>query len=146
MTATELAHELFAHGADIGVRGRGPTLDLAFAAAGRALTAVITDPAAVRAVEAIDVHCEAPDRDLLFVAWLNEIVYQMATRRMLFADFGVTVSRDADGQWCLRARLHGEPVDVSRHQPAVEVKGATFTALEVVERDGEWVAGCVVDV
>ncbi|MFO1376762.1 MAG: archease [Steroidobacteraceae bacterium] len=146
MTTTQAAQELFAHGADIGVRGRGRTLELAFANAARALTTVVTDPASVRAVTTVDVRCGAPDCEQLFVAWLNEIVYQMSTRRMLFARFDVEVTRDDAGPWRLCAQLAGEPVDVARHQPAVEVKGATFTALEVSEHDGEWVAGCVVDV
>ena len=141
-----MAWEHFQHGADIGVRGIGATLDAAFSEAALALTAVVADPADVAGRVPVEIRCEAPDDELLFADWLNALVYEMATRRMLFADFGVTVTRDADGHWRLRARLHGEPVDVARHQPAVEVKGATFTALEVVERHGEWVAGCVVDV
>ena len=41
----------------------------------------------------------------------------------------------------------GEAVDVAKHQPAVEVKGATYTALLVRQLDGgEWIAQCVVDV
>jgi len=36
---------------------------------------------------------------------------------------------------------------VSRHHPAVEVKGATYTTLRVArETSGEWVAQTVVDV
>jgi tRNA nucleotidyltransferase (CCA-adding enzyme) len=38
-------------------------------------------------------------------------------------------------------------VRVERHQPAVEVKGATYTALKVArDEQGRWVAQCVVDV
>jgi len=47
----------------------------------------------------------------------------------------------------LEARAWGEPIDRERHKPAVEVKGATYTALSVARRDdGTWVAQCVVDV
>jgi SHS2 domain-containing protein len=47
----------------------------------------------------------------------------------------------------LEGKAWGEPVDVGRHQPAVEVKGATYTGLRVArENDGAWVAECVVDV
>ena len=43
---------------------------------------------------------------------------------------------DLDGER-LSARAHGEPVDVGRHHPAVEVKGATMTGLRVAqEPDG----------
>jgi SHS2 domain-containing protein len=47
----------------------------------------------------------------------------------------------------LTGAAYGEPVDRARHQPAVEVKGATHTALGVERRDdGAWIAQCVVDV
>ena len=47
----------------------------------------------------------------------------------------------------LAATAWGEPVDVGRHRPAAEVKGATYTELRVAERSpGEWIAQCVVDV
>jgi tRNA nucleotidyltransferase (CCA-adding enzyme) len=35
---------------------------------------------------------------------------------------------------------------VARHHPAVEVKGATYTALRVAPEGGGWVAQTVVDV
>jgi SHS2 domain-containing protein len=37
-------------------------------------------------------------------------------------------------------------VDVARHEPAVEIKGATYTALRLERLDGHWVAQCIVDV
>ena len=136
------AWEHFAHGADIGVRGRGATLAGALSAAATAMTAVVTDPEAVRQTDAIEVLCRAPTPELLLVDWLNSLVYEMATRRMLFSGFEV----ECEGS-VLRARVRGERVDVRRHQPAVEVKGATLTALDVHRgEDGTWVAQCVVDV
>ncbi len=134
--------ELFPHRADSGVRGFGPTKERAFEEAATALTAVITDPRSVMARVAVEVDCAAPDLDLLLVEWLNALVYEMATRRMLFGRFVVRIEN---------GRLHGlawgEAIDTARHEPAAEVKGATLTALEVAQRsDGSWVAQCVVDV
>ncbi|MDH3239409.1 MAG: archease [Alphaproteobacteria bacterium] len=134
--------EHFAHGADIGVRGRGPTLAEAFANAALAMTAVITDPATVRAVDAVGIACEAPDKELLLVDWLNALVYEMATRQMLFSRFEITIEGTR-----LTARAYGEAVDRVRHRPAVEVKGATMTALAVTrDAGGPFTAQCVVDV
>jgi tRNA nucleotidyltransferase (CCA-adding enzyme) len=88
------------------------------------------------------VRCEAPDAELLFVEWLNAIIYEMATRKMLFGRFAVEIDRHR-----LQGTLWGEPVDVARHAPACEPKGATYTALRVArEEDGGWTAGCIVDV
>ena len=134
--------EHFAHGADIGVRGIGPTKEAAFEQIALALTGVITDLTLVRPDVAVRITCEAPADDLLLVDWLNALVYEMATRRMLFGAFVVTI---ADS--CLQATAWGEAVDRVRHEPAVEIKGATYTALRVDRlEDGHWLAQCVVDV
>jgi SHS2 domain-containing protein len=134
--------ETFEHDADVGVRGRGPTLAEAFANAGRALTSVVADPVSVREETTVEIACEAPDAETLFFEWMNALVFEIATRWMLFARYEVAI----DGGR-LRARAHGEPVDVARHRPAVEVKGATWTGLKVArEDDGAWTAECVVDV
>ncbi len=135
--------EHFEHGADVGVRGLGRTPAEAFEQAALALTAVVTDPAGVAAREAVAIRCEAPELELLLVDWLNALVYEMATRHMLFGRFAARIE---DGR--LEATAWGEPMDPVRHAPAVEVKGATYTALAVRRReeDGAWIAQCVVDV
>jgi SHS2 domain-containing protein len=134
--------EHFRHEADVGVRGVGRSKAEAFEQAALALTAVLTDPAAVRLETAVEVGCSAPGDEHLLVDWLSALVYEMATRRLLFGRFEVRL----DGG-DLRATAWGEPVDRDRHQPAVEVKGATYTQLAVrQEPDGAWLAQCVVDV
>ncbi len=133
--------EHFAHDADVGVRGWGATAAEAFEQAACALTAVVTHTE-VRPHTAVDVKCEAPDLELLFVEWLNAIIYEMAVRNMLFGRFAVRIE-----QQHLEGRLWGELVDVERHSPACEPKGATYTALKVVQdRSGMWSAACIVDV
>ena len=61
----------FPHQADMGVRGVGPTLADAFELTALAMTAVVTDPARVAPKEAVDIHCEALDDELLLVDWMN---------------------------------------------------------------------------
>jgi tRNA nucleotidyltransferase (CCA-adding enzyme) len=133
--------EHFHHQADIGIRGIGRTLDEAFAEAAVALMAVICSPQKVEPKEAVRIHCQGGDMELLFVDWLNELVYEMATRGMLFGRFEVTVAGDE-----LDGRAWGETADPQRHETAVEVKGATYTQLKVAHRDDKWIAQCVVDV
>lgn len=135
--------EHFEHLADIGVRGFGLTKAAAFENAAKALTAALTSLEDVRPAEEVGIECRAPDDDLLLYEWLNALIYQMATRKMLFSRFSVHI--DDDGR--LLAAAWGEPMDVSRHAPAAEAKGATMTALRVMRDDeGRWSAQCVVDV
>lgn len=134
--------EHFPHQADIGVRGIGTTKEAAFEQAGLALTAVMTEPTSVVPIQEVTIACEAPDDELLLVDWLNALVYEMATRRMLFSRFNVRFSDNS-----LYATAWGEPIEIARHQPAVEVKGATYTELSVKQDgQGRWIAQCVVDV
>jgi SHS2 domain-containing protein len=133
--------EHFPHDADVGVQGSGATAAQAFEQAAHALTAITTQ-AEVKPQVLVQVRCEAPDLELLLVEWLNAIIYEMAVRKMLFGRFAVRI----DGAR-LEGTLWGEPVDVERHAPACEPKGATYTALRVAKNpDGAWSAACVVDV
>ncbi len=140
--SVEARAEHFAHAADVGVRGIGPTRAAAFEQAALALSGIVTDVAKIEGKRAQNIECEAPNDALLLVDWLNALIYRMAVDRMLFGRFAVTIEGER-----LRARAWGEPVDRTRHAPAVEPKGATYTALKV-ERDarGTWVAQCVIDV
>jgi SHS2 domain-containing protein len=132
----------FTHEADIGVRGTGTTLAESFEQAACALTAVITDLETVNARQAVEISCGAPDPELLLIDWLNALVYEMAVQHLLFSRFDV----QTDGQQ-LTATAWGERIDRDRHQPAVEVKGATLTELKVAQNaEGQWIAQCVVDV
>lgn len=134
--------EHFSHGSDIGVRGFGKSLEEAFEQAAVALTAVVADVSSIQESERVQVHCEAPDLELLFVSWLNAVIYEMAVRTMLFKTFRVEISDRT-----LTGTLVGEKVDPERHQVAVEAKGATVTLLRVEHAtNGQWIAQCVVDV
>jgi SHS2 domain-containing protein len=134
--------EHFEHGADIGIRGIAASLEQAFEQAAIAMTAVITNPDQISADKTVSIHCQAFDHELLLLDWINELIYEMAVKDMLFKRYQVVIN---EGK--LAATAFGEMVDRQKHQPAVEIKGATFTELHVYQRaDGSWVAQCIVDV
>ena len=133
---------LFAHDADVGVRGFGPTREAAFEQGAIALMHAMGAGSDVAPRQMVSIACEAPNDEVLFVDWLNALIFEMATRSMLFSRFRVGIDNGT-----LRAEAWGEPIDPARHEIAVEAKGATFTALKVAQDpDGTWVAQCVVDI
>jgi SHS2 domain-containing protein len=134
--------EHYSHPADMGIRGFGRTREEAFSQAALALTAIIVDLAKIEPRIPVEILCEEDDDEMLFWYWLSAVLYEMGTRNMLFGRFDV---KPVEGG--LRATAWGEEVDVARHEPAVEVKAATYADLKV-ERDssGMWVAQCIVDV
>ena len=134
--------EHFEHAADIGIRGIAPALAQAFEQAALAMTAVSCNPETVAATQTVSITCQAVDDELLLLDWINELIYEIAVHGLLFSRYHVTIQNGV-----LAATADGEKIDLAKHQPAVEIKGATFTELRVYQRaDDLWVAQCVVDV
>jgi tRNA nucleotidyltransferase (CCA-adding enzyme) len=134
--------EHYSHPADIGIRGFGPSKEEAFTQAALGLTAIIADLKTVEPKVEVKISCQDQDDEFLFVDWLNAVIYEMATRQMLFSRFEVSVENER-----LSARVFGEKIDVKKHSPVVEVKAATYTDLKVgQDKNGDWVVQCVVDV
>jgi len=135
---TTQSWELYPHEADMGIRGSGDTIEESFAMSAMALTAIITTPENVLHEIPVTFTCDAPDDELLLVDWLNSVIFEMATRQMLFGRFEVLITSHH-----LQATAWGEKVRIDKHQPAVEVKGATYTDLRVYQTDeGKWIARC----
>ncbi|MCX7008796.1 MAG: archease [Kiritimatiellaeota bacterium] len=134
--------EHFEHKADVGIRGYGATPAEAFAQCACALTAVITDPALVAPRMSVALACAAPELDALLLNFLDALLLEMDLKKMLFSRFEVQLVGDK-----LTATAWGEAIEPARHQPAVEVKAATYHALAVRQlADDFWLAQCVVDV
>ena len=84
--------EHFPHEADMGIRGFGATLEEAFEQAAAAMTAIIADLDKIEPKQKIKIRCQAGDDELLFVDWLNSLICEMDTRKMLFSRFEVSVA------------------------------------------------------
>jgi SHS2 domain-containing protein len=126
----------------MGVRGIGDSVEEAFAEAAKALCALTTELSEVSASERVDIERSAPDVEQLLVEWLDALVFEMATRHMVFSRFDVRIEDGA-----LHGAAWGEKRDERRHTAGVEVKGATFTELRVMkDASGRTLAQCVVDV
>lgn len=137
---SSMAAEFFEHGADIGVEGRGKTLEEAFEAAARAMFSIITDASPVEPLSSVVVSFEEEDEELALVLWLNALLAEARVNGLALGRFHLSRKGAA---WTGEAR--GEPWRDGIER-GVEVKGATLTMLSVKREGDEWVARCVVDV
>jgi SHS2 domain-containing protein len=133
-------HEYFEHGADIGVVGRGASLEQAFTSAAAAMFAIMVELDKVQPVIAIEVAFDEDDVELALVRWLNALLAQARERGAVFGRF--ELQRDG-ANW--HGRAYGERWR-DAHARGTEVKGATLTALSVRQDEEGWQARCVVDV
>ncbi len=136
-----MIYETFEHQADVGVRGFGATLEEAFGNAARALYSVMVRIDAVRPLEERTISVSAPDCELLLVEWLNALLSLSDIDRIVFSKFDVKIEGTV-----LKGSAWGEKLDSGRHEPNVEVKGATYHLLQIRKEGGRYTAQCVVDV
>ena len=132
--------EYFEHDADIGVVGRGASVEEAFVAAARAVFALVTRVEDVHPAERIEVSFEEADVELAFVTWINRLLAQSQIRELALGRFAI--AREGD-RW--RGEAWGEPWREGLER-GIDVKGATLTMLAVKPCAGGWEARCVVDV
>jgi len=133
-------YRYYEHDADVGVAGRGATLEEAFESAAAGMFSIMTDISALRGERTVRLEFEEADVELALVRWLNLLLAKAREHGMVFCAFCV----ERDGVvW--RGSATGEPWRKELER-GVEVKGATLTTLRVGEKDGEWEARCVVDV
>jgi len=131
----------FEHAADIGIIGRGLSVEAAFEGAACAMFAIMAEPGRV-AGETITANIEFIEDDVEFalVQWLNALLAAAREQRGVFTEFHLT--RDGS-RW--RGAAHGARWNAD-DELGTEVKGATLTALAVQPTAEGWEARCVVDV
>lgn len=133
-------YSYFDHDADIGVVGRGATIEDAFEAAARATFAIMADLEQVTPADTVALDFEEADVEIALVRWINLLITLAREHHMTFCRFWV----EKDGvRW--RGGAMGEPWKAGLDR-GVEVKGATLTMLRVSEDVAGWEARCVVDV
>lgn len=134
-------YETFEHEADVGVRGFGDTIEESFANCARAMFTVMFDLEAIETKKTVEVECDAPDKEMLLVEWLNELIYHADVEDMALSDFEVKIKGDK-----LTGLARGEKFDPEKHHPKTEVKAATYSQLKVEKSGGRYTVQCVVDV
>ena len=134
--------ETFDHTADVGLRMRATDLDTLFADAARAMFSVMAgDLQAVRLAEEVHITLAADDLDALLRDWLGELLYTFHVRKLMFADFTVSV-----GESGLQGTARGERMDAARHKLDVEIKAVTWHGLKVERSSEGWLAEVIVDI
>ncbi|MCX8194140.1 MAG: archease [Candidatus Pacearchaeota archaeon] len=144
-----MTYEHFEHEADVGIRGKGKTIEKAFEEAAKAMFDVEVDVDKVKALKKINIECQASNIEELFVEWLNALLSQASIHGMVFSKFKAKIIKDRKNKILkVEGQAIGEKFDAKKHNAKDEVKGATYSQLKVYQdkKTKKWMAQCVVDV
>lgn len=140
-----MVFEHFEHKADIGVRGKGASVEKAFEETAKALTEIMVKIETVKPKEKRELWVNGTDEEVLLVAFLNELLFFKDKEQLVFSKFKVTIEKKA-GQIRLKAMMFGEKINPKKHKIFTDAKAATYSELKVEKEGKVWTAQCIVDV
>lgn len=133
--------EVIEHTADVGIIAYGRSLEELFGNAAAGMMHFLIDNATVRRTERRTRVVEAGDLEGLLINWLNDLLVVLNADGFVPAEFEIRDLSDTS----LTAQLSGEPVDPTRHAFRLDVKAATYHALEIGKNE-YWHARIIFDV
>ena len=131
--------------ADVAIEATGKTLEEAFAEAALAMFEVQTNTRKVKPLISKKVEIQSEDKKSLLFDWLSKLIYLRDIEKMFFSKFKVKI-KQVGNNFRLDADIYGERIDAKEHELKVEVKGVSYTQMEVQEKPGKAKIKVILDV
>ena len=135
-------YEQIPHTADIALRVYGKDLKELFINAACGMFDIIADTEEIKSSVTIDINLEAPSKEELLVCWLDELLYNFETKKIIFSEFNITSLGDKS----LSAKIGGCPVGGNKTRLKTEIKAATYHDLKIKEEKNRLTADIIFDV
>ncbi len=143
-----MSWKLVPHTADVAIEAEGVDEGEALAAAGLALTSVMTGqdaPHALGSTQEVTFRIEAPDHESLAVAFLAELLWLSEAEGTLWTGGGVQVQTTDDGLVAV-AGGNGVAFNQTSHGDGVEVKAVTYHNLLSARQGDSWRVRVLLDI
>lgn len=133
--------EILEHTADLKIRIYGQNLAELFINAGLALASQQTGNKFLGIDQGEiweEVELDSGDLNSLLVDWLNELLSRSDINKKVYSDFQIKKISEKS----LRAKIRGALLE----KKEIEIKGATYHGLEIIQRDNQWQAIVIFDI
>ena len=135
-------YEYIEHTADMGLQVRGKNLSELLTNAAQGLFETIAVVETIDENNSVKIHLTAESVEDLFVAWLDELIFQHETKEIFFKRAAVQQCSETE----VSATVYGEPANFDKHEVYTEIKSVTYHQLQVVQKpDGSWFAQVIFD-
>ncbi len=135
-------YKLLHHTADICIELSAPTLKQLFDRSASAITEQMVSSKKNSHGTAKDISIAASDKDLLFIYWLQEILYLFYVDGLIYTGSKITVLNNT----ALKAKAVFNRFNPKEHVPKREIKAVTYHNIHIEKRRGKYVVRFVVDI
>jgi SHS2 domain-containing protein len=132
--------EIMDHTADIGLVIHGISMKELFANAAAGMFSLMTDTDKIKPVIKQEIELSAGDIESLLIDWLNELLYLLDVKQIVFGRFEITELTDNK----LKAVCYGEKIN-GRHEIRREIKAATYHMLNLSKEGQGYKARVIFD-
>jgi SHS2 domain-containing protein len=135
-----MSFEEISHTADIKIRVRAPTLEALFSETLNAMMQIIygTDREGCMHKE---IRIESSCKESLLADFLSEVLFISEVENLVFSGADIKING-----FHLSAELTGEPFDPERHSGGSEVKGISYSGLEITADTNGYMLDIIFDV
>jgi len=135
-------YELIDHTADIGIKVYGRDLKELFRNAAFAMFDIMADLEGLNSSVTVEIRKEAPNREELLVNWLDELLYNFYTKRLIFSEFDISELDDTH----IVGRIIGRHIGENRSRLKTEIKAATYHDLKIEKTKDSWQTQLIFDI
>src|SRR3989344_3493028 len=117
--------EYLEHTADAKFRAYGATLGECFENSAKAMVNVVCALEKISAAEETEINAEAESAEDLLHKFLENLLFEIETREMLYSEFKIEISNDRT-RWFLKCIARGEAINLEKHSIKSEIKAVTW--------------------
>lgn len=135
-----MSFEEISHTADVKVHACAPTLEMLFSETFKALMRVMYGTTLQGEIQK-EIQIESSSIESLLIDFLSEVLFVSDVESLVFSEASVRING-----FSLIAELKGEPFDPVRHSVGSEVKGISYSGLEITHDANGYMLDIIFDV
>ena len=135
-------YEFLEHTADVKFRAYGKSIEEAFGNAILACTAVLIEPSKIKSEKVKKISIKSDSRESLLYDLIQELVFLMDTEAFITAKIDRVGFNPETMEFT--AKLEGDKV--TDYETTGDIKSATYTEMEIHEKDGDCWVQAVLDI
>ena len=135
-------YEIIDHTADIGIKAYGSSLKDLFVNAAYGMFDIIADLDGIKPSTSIKITLDGQDPEDLLVKWLDELIYNFYTKRIIFSEFNI----ESISPTSIAAEVLGKHIGDRKSRLKTEIKAATYHDLKIKEKDNTYEVQIIFDV
>jgi SHS2 domain-containing protein len=135
-----MSFEEISHTADVKIHASAPTLETLFSETFKALMQVMYGTSR-RGGTTREIGIESTDNESLLADFLSEVLFLSEVEGLVFSDARIRING-----FSLVAEIEGEPFDPARHSGGTEVKGISYSGLDILHDANGYMLDIIFDV